>query len=160
MSNKTYPRLFNLFGTACDREGKRAARRLADQLTECVGKKVHISWYDAAGQQVVDGVLEKKAGWAFVVACESKSEASRVRSKFWAGATAFEAEPFRYVKLPAHAKNFVFNALNGDHAKFIRKNLGLTPVEEQVSEKIKEELSKPKKSKAKTKKAKTVKAAA
>jgi hypothetical protein len=158
--SKTFPRLFNLFGTSDNREGKRAARRLAVQLTECIGKKVHISWYDAAGQQVVDGTLKKKAGWAFVVACENKLEANEIRTKFWAGATAFEAEPFRFVKLPTHAKNFVFDAQAGDHSKFVRENLDLTPVEEKVSEKIKEELSKPKKSKAKSKKTKAVKRAA
>jgi len=149
MSNSkvTFPRFFNVFGTAGTREGKRALRKLATALSSALNKKVRISWNPEVGEEVKDGVIVKAAGWAVLVECTNKVDAQLIRNKFWSDPVAAEVSPFRIVKLPQHAKNFIFDAEKDDHTAFAKDNLGLEIVETKEEVKLK-----PKSKKQKSKK--------
>ncbi|HIK67964.1 MAG TPA: hypothetical protein EYF95_08330 [Flavobacteriales bacterium] len=110
MSKQTFPRLFNVFGTSFDLDGKRAMRRLAIVLGDALGKSVHISNNKQVGETVVKGKPVKVPGWAVLVGCDSKAEAKELRNKFWNPAVFVEVSPFRVAKLPQHAKNLEFDA--------------------------------------------------
>jgi len=150
MSKQTFPRLFNVFGTSDDLDGKRAMRRLAIALGDALGKSVHISNNKQVGETVVKGKPVKVPGWAVLVGCDSKADAKELRDKFWNPAVFVEVSPFRVAKLPQHAKNLEFdaNAKDFDAYAWMNSEFGLTC---DVKRELKRPVKEPVKSKGKPK---------
>ena len=146
MSKQTFPRLFNVFGTSSELDGKRAMRRLAIVLGDALGKKVHISNNKQVGETVVKGKPIKVPGWAVLVGCDNKAEAKELRDKFWNPAVFVEVSPFRVAKLPKHAKNLELDACAKDFDAYawMKDEFGLVC-------NVKRELKKPVKVAAKSK---------